>query len=318
MILLSACTTPPLVRTYAPGELRDEYTSARDDLFPEGATFDGTTRSFFVGSLAHGDITRISVDGKESVFHRGPVEPGRATLGMAVDERARRLWVCAIRDKKTQAGAVWAFDIESGRRTHHFTLGTLLEGASCSDVAVDGEGAAYVTDRLNPVIYRLTADDVPPTIWARHPLLAPERKGTSGIAITPDGSTLLVTRYDPAALLRISMADPREISEVTLRGDAFSGGPSVGSGADGLRFSKGVLYVAFDRWVMRVVNDDQSWKSASVKAKPISMKYGVTSLTEVDGALYASNGQTALFWMGLDPALPFRLVRLDPTLFDEK
>ena len=47
------------------------------------------------------------------------------------------------------------------------------------------------------------------------------------------------------------------------------------------------------------------------------MEYGVTALTEAEGDLYAANGQTAMFLLGLRPALPFRLVRVDGALFEQ-
>jgi hypothetical protein len=79
--------SPP--RVYAPGELHEEYAFSQADLFPEGAAYDAVSQSFFVGSLAHGNVTRLSIDGEESVFVAG--RDGQLTLGMSVGRRLRSI-----------------------------------------------------------------------------------------------------------------------------------------------------------------------------------------------------------------------------------
>jgi sugar lactone lactonase YvrE len=309
---------PVTERRYAPGERHAEYLFSRTDQFPEGAAFDPKSRSFFAGSLARGDITRMTLDGAESIFAPRSAATGESTLGMAVDERNRRLWVCSLVDAASKAGVVTAFDIDAAVPVYTAALADARQGASCNDIAVDQLGAAFVTDRENAAIYRLVTSGEAPAIWSSHPLLAPGTVGANGIAITADGSTMLVTQYKPARLLRISVADPTGVSTVALRGDSFSGGISIASGADGIRLLDGALYVAFDRWLMRVTPDDPSWAAAAVSSKRLStMEYGVTALAEAEGDLYAANGQTAMFLLGLRPALPFKLLRVDPALFED-
>ncbi len=305
-------------RTYEPGERHEVYVFSRKDQFPEGATFDPNSRSFFAGSLANGDITRITLDGAETTFATRSAATGESTLGMAVDAKNRRLWVCSLRDATSKAGVVTAFDIDAGVPVYTAKLSELRENASCNDIAVDQLGAAFVTDRENAAIYRLVTSGESPTIWSSHPLLAPGTIGSNGIAITSDGGTMLLTQYKPARLLRIAVADPTAVSTVDLHGDSFSAGISIASGADGARLVDGALYVAFDRWVMRIVPDDPSWAKATVTSRRLpAMEYGVTALTEAEGDLYAANGQTAMFLLGLRPALPFRLVRVDGALFEQ-
>lgn len=320
LLFVLACggREPVTEHSYAPGERHAEYLFASRDQFPEGATFDAKTRSFFVGSLARGDITCMTLDGKEAIFAPSSAATGESTLGLAVDERNRRLWVCSLRDAESKAGVVTAFDIDAAVPVYTVALSEVREGASCNDIAVDLLGAAFVTDRENAAIYRLVTSGDPPTVWSSHPLLTPGTIGSNGIAITPDGGTMLITQYKPARLLRISMGDPAAVSTVALRGDSFSGGINIASGADGARLVDGSLYVAFDRWVMRVTPDDPSWARASVVSKRLpAMEYGITALAEAEGDLYVANGQTAMFLLGLRPALPFKLLRVDPALFGD-
>lgn len=311
---IAACAAAPTVeRTYAPGEPRDVYRLSREDHFPEGAAFDEVSGAFFTGSLAHGDVTRITLEGEETIVHAGGVK-SRATLGMAVDAAARHLWVCVLRDEKSKAGSLLKLHIDDGSVVATIPLADALPGASCNDVIVAPDGSAFVTDRENAAIYRVSGVG-PAVLWSSHPLLTPDTIGLNGIAITPDGSTMLVTHYKPARLLRIPMADPTDVTEVALRGDAFSGGIHIAAGADGLRFWRDQLYVAFDRFIMQLTKDDDEWRAATVRSFDVPVEYGVTALVVARDELYAVNGQTAMFLLGLDPE-PFRLVRLRPEAFE--
>lgn len=313
--LLCSCASPRTVpRARAPVGLHDTYASARNDQYPEGAAFDEVSGAFFLGSLARGDVSRITNDGDESIFYPGPPAPGRSTLGMAVDAAARRLWVCVLADATSKAGSVWVLDIDDGTLLRELDLATAVEGASCNDIALDAAGVAYVTDRERAAIYRIAMDG-DPVVWASHALLAPRLVGLNGIAITADGGTMLVTHYKPARLLRIRMREPGDVAEVELHGDAFAGGHIV-SGADGIHLLGPRLYVAFDRRIMEVTSHDD-WRSATVESARAPQRRGVTAIVVARGALYAADGQTARFLLGLRPTLPFQLAVFDPARFDE-
>ena len=88
-------------------------------LYPEGGAFDPATGSFFVGSLGHGNITRVSPEGTESVFYAGTGETARFTLGMQIDATRNRLWVCTTKDS---LGSLWIFDLASGAPRLHLDV----------------------------------------------------------------------------------------------------------------------------------------------------------------------------------------------------
>lgn len=309
----SACA-PPVLASHAPGGLRGAYVSARDDLHPEGAAFDEVSAAFFTGSLARGDVTRIDVDGSESSFFGGSPSRGRATLGLAVDSASRRLWVCVLADPASKAGRVWVLDLDSAALVREVDLARAVEGASCNDLTVDAAGTAYVTDRERAAIYRI-APDGDPVLWCNHALLTPGTVGLNGIAITPDGATMLVTHYKPATLLRIRMSDPTDVTAVDVGGDPFWRRAHLVSGADGIRLVDDRLYVAFDRRIFRVSSDD-GWRTATAHAARGSVGRGVTAVVAARGGLFAANGQTARFLLGLRPRLPFQLVFIDPARFE--
>lgn len=314
--LLCSCASPGLVPgARAPVGLHGTYASSRNDLYPEGAAFDEVSGAFFLGSLARGDVSRITSDGDESIFYAGPRAPGRSTLGMAVDPAARRLWVCVLADPTSKVGSVWVLDIDDGTLLREVDLAEAVERASCNDIALDAAGVAYVTDRERAAIYRIAIDG-DPVVWSSHALLAPRWVGLNGIAITADGETMLVTHYKPATLLRIRMREPGDVTEVEMRGDAFAGAGHLVSGADGIRLLGHQLYVAFDRRVMRLTSHDD-WRSATVESARAPQRRGVTAIVVARGAPYTADGQTARFLLGLRPTLPFQLAFFDPARFGE-
>lgn len=315
--LVCSCASPGIVpRAHAPGGLHDTYASARNDQYPEGVAFDEVRGAFFMGSLARGDVSRITAEGDASVFYAGAEATGRSTLGMVVDAAARRLWVCVLADATSKAGSVWVLDIDDGSLLREVDLAKAVEGASCNDIALDAAGVAYVTDRERAAIYRIAMNG-DPVVWSNHALLAPRMVGLNGIAITPDGETMLVTHYKPARLLRIRMGEPGDVAEVELHGDAFAGRGHIVSGADGIRLLGGRLYVAFDRRIMRLTSQDD-WRTATVESARAPQERGVTAIVVARGGLYAANGQTARFLLGLRPTLPFQLVLIDPAGFDAR
>jgi sugar lactone lactonase YvrE len=126
----------------------DEYVLPGDDVFPEGITEDPDGVTFYVSSSRHGTIFRGRIDAPElEVWQPGGVDGRTESFGMAVDG-AGRLLVCG-----GGTGHLFAFDRSSGaqlaRRTVPATSETFL-----NDVCVVND-AAYVTDSLEPVVWRL-------------------------------------------------------------------------------------------------------------------------------------------------------------------
>ncbi len=105
--------------------------------YPEGGIFDVASDSFFVGSLGDGSVHRVdAASGSEEVFFREDAPGTWWTLGMDVDPIRRRLFVCAMDDRRDVGsgdppylGYVWVFDLETGARiANHDSLGRLRRG----------------------------------------------------------------------------------------------------------------------------------------------------------------------------------------------
>ena len=294
------------------------YTVSDANLFPEGATYDPVEHAFYAGSLSHGNVTKLTARGVETVFVPESTPP-RATLGMKVDAVRRRLWVCSVRNDKAHSGTVSGFDLATGEAIRDFVLAKTFPDASCNDLALDDEGRIYVTDRENPVVYRLDPATGTDEVWAADPMLGKRAIlgiGMNGIAFTPDRSAVIVTKYAPAELYRISVKDPSDVRKVELHGDSFSGGAlDFLAGADGILFVKNDLYVAFDAKGMRVTADDASWSSATVRSAALGP--GLGALVVAEGELFGVHGDPIRFVTTHKAKRPFTVSVIDTTLFDD-
>ena len=160
-----------------------------DDFAPEGIAV-GTGSSFFVGSLAGGDIYRGDLrSGTGSVFVDAP--PGRFALGLKVDQPRHLLIVAG-----GPTGAGYAYDSDDGSPVGDVQLAA-PNTSLINDVVVTAD-AAYFTNSLAPAIYKVpiapdgTLGD-PETITVTGP--AAEIVGfpnLNGIEATANGGMLIV------------------------------------------------------------------------------------------------------------------------------
>ncbi len=199
-----------------PAPLLAEYALDNAQAYPEAVTFDPVERAFYTGSLALGTITKTEADGQQSEFFSGNTSGEWLVLGVEVDPERRRLWACAALGKDLSASEVWLFDLESGERIWQSSFEGVHVGAACSDMVITSDGIAYACDREAGNIYRLDADTQNIEIFATNPLLDPEIIGQNGIALSADARFLLVVKFLPARLMRISLENPNSIEEVLL------------------------------------------------------------------------------------------------------
>lgn len=140
--------------------LRESYELVGDDLYPEGIAWDVQTRSFYVGSLEHGTVTRVDADGSQSLLAE-PANAGWSTVGMKVDSAARRLFACAMSIDIDGTGEVWIYDLDGCGLVEQVDLTLAADGARCNDLALAPDGAALVTDPGQGHVYRVAAGQAP-------------------------------------------------------------------------------------------------------------------------------------------------------------
>ncbi|MBL4687629.1 MAG: SMP-30/gluconolactonase/LRE family protein [Nannocystaceae bacterium] len=273
--------------------------------FPEGAAFDPTDALFYFGTLAAGEVHRLDPETGESTMVFEASAPGQwITLGMAVDEPGRKLWVCAA-DRETTpfTGQLWVIDLVSGERESAIPLMAGRTPAWCEDVAVAPDGTAYATDRENPNIYRVAEGQS--ELFASDPVLGSDGIGQNGIVVLPDDAGLLAAIHLPASLNHISMEG--EITTVAIDGPFEDTG--IGAGADGMVYVDGDLYVVFDGKLAHVTPTADDWSAAT--STMVERPRGLTDIVNTPAGLYLINGQAIQFALGQDPIAPFEIVLFD-------
>jgi sugar lactone lactonase YvrE len=194
-----------------------------DKSFPESltSTKDGT---LYMGSFNLGGVVKASPDGKAEQFIKPGANGSRSVLGVLADEKSGTLYVCS--NDITGFGVPGPGDTK-GTWLKTFDLATGVPKGSfafkdpkslCNDIAVGSDGTAYVTDSLNPIVYRLKPSGSALEVWATDPALTPAKDGVGldGIAFGSDGN-LYVTTYIPAALFRIAVKDGKAGAVTALK-----------------------------------------------------------------------------------------------------
>ena len=202
LITASAYAAPPVTEITLPGTR----------IFPESitSTADGT---LFVGSLGHGNVSRIA-PGTATVEEW--IKPGTGglnqILGVYADEKGKILWVCSNNlQNKGEATAAMAFDLKAGTPKGTYVLPG--DGTLCNDIAVAGDGTAYFTDTRQGSVVMLKPGAKTLEIAAKDPLLA----GADGLAFG-EKTILYVNSVSAGKLLRLDLGpDGKAKSVVELK-----------------------------------------------------------------------------------------------------
>ncbi|MCF2533447.1 SMP-30/gluconolactonase/LRE family protein [Yinghuangia soli] len=273
---------------------------------PEGIARDPYRPYFYTGSAADGTVYRGDLrSGAVEVFLPGGADGRTGALGMKVDARGRLIIAGGF------TGLVWVYDTRSGTLLHTFSSGT---GSLLNDVAVAANGDVYVTDTLQPKIYRITADRLAaPAAPAAAPLPvfadftgSPVVDGTNvhfnGIVVTPDQRYLIAAHMDSRALLRIDRRTS-EIRRIDLGGADVNG--------DGLLIRGRTLYAVSSidgtRDTVNIVHLGGSYAAGMVERRATHALLDRPSTAAFDGdAILAVNFQ----WDVASPNLPYTVVRV--------
>jgi sugar lactone lactonase YvrE len=246
--------------------------------YPEGIAYNDKTGEFFVSSMRHGTVGVVK-DGKYKAFAKD--SQLISSVGMHADPERDRLLVCVsdpgVSEKtspKTQKkiARLVAFDLKTGKRKSSVDLNTLApEGQHfCNDIAVDGDGNAYVTDSFSPIIYRVDPA-FKASVFLKDDKFKGQGFGLNGIVHHKDGY-LIVAKSDDGTLWKVNEKGP-PVAEL-IKADKLVN-------ADGL-----VLSPAGDLVVIQNENHQASrlkstdgWKTAKVdKTVPLEAAYPTTAV----------------------------------------
>lgn len=242
-------------------------TFSADALYPEGVDYDGGGKRFLVSSMRHGTIGQVTEDGQYSPFASD--DSLLSTVGLRVDAARDRVLVCSsdpgvsVRthaDTQKKHAMLAAFKLSSGELIKTVDLGKLLPGMHfCNDIAVDGNGNAYVTDSFSPIIYKVD-NSYTPSIMLNDKRFEGEGFNLNGIVVHPDGY-LLVTKYNEGLVFKVPLNAPEKFSQVE--------GLEPMIGADGLVLNAdGSLVVIANLQTNKVfkLTSTDNWVTAQVVA----------------------------------------------------
>lgn len=290
-----------------------------DMVYPEGVTYDGRTGEFYVGSTGDGTIFRGDVvTGEVEVFSEGGSDGRTIAVGMKIDGTGK-LFVAG-----GPTGMVWVYDTRTGDLLASFANGLGQGETFLNDIALTSGGDAYVTDSLNPVLYRVLGADIPFEAPAATPsaggagatpaagaTLEPfvEFEGTAlqyvegfnlnGIVATPDGAALIVVQGNTGALYHIDIAS-QAITEVDLAGETVTGG-------DGMLLAGQTLHVV-NQGQITPVELDEDFLTGTVGEPFADPSFqGPTTIAMYGSCLLVVNAQFAARESGT-PELPFTVV----------
>jgi len=201
-------------------EAETDFTLPGERVFPEGIACDHATGDLYVGSTEDGSVFRGNVDepGEFEVFLEPGADGRAAVTGMKVDDEGR-LFVAG-----RQTGRVFVYDTSSAELLRSFETASAGEDVLVNDITF-GLDAAYLTDSLRPVLYRIPLDegeigDIEP--WLDLTGLVPyeDAFNLNGITATDDGRYLVTVHADRGELYRIDtlteQVDPIELGGADL------------------------------------------------------------------------------------------------------
>jgi sugar lactone lactonase YvrE len=269
-------------------------------VFPEGIAYQQGTGNFYVSSTTDGTIFRGHVQEEmTSVFLPGGTDGRTTATGLKVDDDGR-LFVAGA-----STGKIFVYDTESGALLGQFDNN---EGPTfLNDIAITPAGDAFVTDSLDPILYRVSIDAQGQPhfeAWLDFtgtPLVYQPGFNVNGIVATNDGRYLVVVQSNTGKLFCIDIAT-KQVVPIDL------GGATVTNG-DGLLLQGHNLYVVRNQQELivkvRLSGDLSSGTVVSSTTDP-SFQFPTTA-ARANGRLLVVNSQFDRRGPGLQPDLPFNV-----------
>ena len=179
-------------------------TLAQDDFYPEGMSHDSARGVWYLASIRHRKVSRVSRDGTAQDVVTEGQDGLWAVFGVRADPRSGTLWVstAAIPQMAGYVPAdsgrsgVFAFDLATGRLKSRYLLPASSAGHLLGDLVVAPNGDVYATDSQDPAIWRIRKGSNQVQEFLRHPLF----RSLQGPALHPSGRTLYVADYSHGVL----------------------------------------------------------------------------------------------------------------------
>jgi len=304
LVVLVLGVLPPVL---AQDDMMGDIVVEDPGLYPEGVEYDADGGRFLITSLARGTVTEVFDDGTFNEFIAD--DDIISAIGIQIDAEGGRILVAgpdpgagAATSEATMdvSAMLGIYDLESGERLHLVDCGALLpEGAPhfANDIAVDGDGNAYLTDSYSPVIYKVDTDGNA-EIFLQDDTFTGEGFSLNGIDYHPDGYLLAVT-LNTGNVYKIPLDSPQDFTQVEMEAPLL-GADGINLTADGdLIVNVGTFAGEDPPMIVRLSSDDD-WASASVTGS-VETEFNVTTTALRDGEVYALFGHLELLFGG-DPS----------------
>jgi len=174
-------------------------TLPRQDLLIESVAWDPTRKALLVGSVRNGKVSRVEANGKLVDF----IVPDKANgLGgvfdLAVDAKHKVLWVASAQVPHARhsdpvrfgEAALLKFDLATGKLLKRLVIPAEGSPHLPSGMAVGPDGALFVADTVQPVIWKVEADVIRPVV--RNPNLT----GIRAITLNDKGTVLYIADHE--------------------------------------------------------------------------------------------------------------------------
>jgi sugar lactone lactonase YvrE len=197
------------------------HTFPGDLVYPESVAVDPASGKFYAGSVKHGTLFRGEL-GKGTMEVISPAGADGREMATGVFFANGRLAVVG-----RQTGKMFIYDLAANKLLASFHNGLSgTENTFLNDVTFAPDGSAFVTDSVNPILYRMVPDgadkyrleeyvhwNVQQLGWVR----APGAPGINfnGVIVTPDGKYLILSKRNDSSLYRFDIAT-KEIIKVQL------------------------------------------------------------------------------------------------------
>jgi len=190
------------------------HTLPGDLVYPESVAVDPASGRFYVGSVKHGTLFRGEL-GKGVMEEISPAGADGREMATGLFFANGRLAVVG-----RQTGKMFIYDVSAAQPKLLASFHNGLSGPEntfLNDVTFVPDGSAFVTDSVNPVLYRMVPDgadkyrmeeyvrwNAQQVGWVR----APGAPGINfnGLVVTPDGKYLILSKRNDSGLYRFDIA----------------------------------------------------------------------------------------------------------------
>jgi sugar lactone lactonase YvrE len=217
IVFLLACTLFLITQTlliprsepqaFAPGASVRTFAALPDaDAYPASvaAAADG---ALYTGSYATGALWRIAADGSISEIPNSRDRIG-AVSGLAVAQDGALFVVDVLdTDPRSAGGALWRITPD-GQIAPFGVLNDDVRGlVAPDDIALDSQGAVYVSDRGRNEVLRYTPDGAGERWWSPVDAPAAGQRAITGLAYDAARAALLITDSETGEIFRVSVQD---------------------------------------------------------------------------------------------------------------